>query len=45
VTNLRTYLGQREAAVQRLPGGGATITFVSTDAAGTSESGLMSAGE
>jgi hypothetical protein len=45
VTNLRTYLGEREAAVQLLPGGGAAITFVSTDAPGTSESGLEAAGE
>jgi hypothetical protein len=45
VTNLRTYLGEREPSVQLLPGGGATITFVSTDAAGTSESGLSQAGE
>jgi hypothetical protein len=45
VTNLRTYLGERAAAVQLLAGGGAAITFVSTDAAGTSESGLMTAGE
>ena len=45
VTNLRAYLGEREAAVQLLPGGGATITFVSTDAAGTSESGLAQAGD
>ncbi len=44
VTNLRTYLGEREAAVQLLAGGGAAITFVSTDAAGTSESGLAQAG-
>jgi hypothetical protein len=44
VTNLRSYLGEREAAVLLLPGGGATITFVSTDATGTSESGLAQAG-
>ncbi len=44
ITNLRAYLGEREAAVQLLPGGGAQITFVATDAAGTSESGLAQAG-
>ncbi len=44
VTNLRSYLGEREAAVRLLPGGGATITFVSMDATGTSESGLAQAG-
>jgi hypothetical protein len=40
VTNLRSYLGAREAALRTLPGGGTEITFVSTDASGTSESGL-----
>ena len=45
VTNLRAYLGEREAAVQLAPGGGAQITFVSTDSSGTSESGLAQAGE
>jgi hypothetical protein len=44
VANLREYLGTREASVQLLPAGGATITFVSTDATGTSESGLAQAG-
>ncbi len=44
VTNLTAYLGEREAAVQLLPGGGAQITFVATDASGTSESGLAQAG-
>ena len=44
VDNLREYLGEREAAVQLLPGGGATIVFVSTDATGTIESGLAQAG-
>jgi len=44
VINLRSYLGQREAAVQLLPGVGAQITFVSTDATGTSEAGLAQAG-
>jgi hypothetical protein len=45
VTNLRAYLGEREAAVQLVAGGGAQITFVSTDASGTSESGLAQAGQ
>jgi hypothetical protein len=44
VIDLRSYLGQREAAVQLLPGVGAQITFVSTDATGTSEAGLAQAG-
>jgi hypothetical protein len=44
VINLREYLGEREAAVQMLPGGGATIVFVSTDSTGTIEDGLAQAG-
>jgi hypothetical protein len=43
VTNLRAYLGEREAAVRLSSGGGAEITFVATDAAGTTESGLARA--
>jgi hypothetical protein len=45
VTNLRAYLGEREAAVRLLSGGGATITYVATDATGTSESGLAQASQ
>jgi hypothetical protein len=44
ITNLRSYLGSREAAVRLLPAGGAEITFVATDASGTTESGLGRAG-
>lgn len=44
VNLLTDYLGEREASVQLVPGGGATITFVSTDTAGA-ESGLAQAGE
>jgi len=33
LANLRTYLGEREAAVRLLPSG-AEITFVATDASG-----------
>jgi hypothetical protein len=43
VTNLRSYLGEREAAV-RLLSNGAEITFVGTDASGADESGLGRAG-
>lgn len=39
VTNLLTYLGEREPAVQVLPEGVA-LTFLGTDATGTSTSGL-----
>lgn len=42
VTNLLTYLGEREPAVQILPEGVA-LTFLGTDAAGTSTSGLARA--
>jgi hypothetical protein len=45
ITNLRAYLGEREAAVRMLAGGGAEITFVSTDASGKSVSGLARAGD
>jgi hypothetical protein len=44
LTNLRTYLGEREAAVRLLSGGGAEITFVAADASGKNESGLARAG-
>ena len=44
LTNLRAYLGEREAAVRLLEGGGAEITFVAGDASGKSESGLSRAG-
>jgi hypothetical protein len=43
MTNLRAYLGSREAAVRLLPGGGAEINFVATDASGQDESGLARA--
>lgn len=43
VTNLRTYLGEREAAVRLLPEGGASITFVAADASGKSPTGLARA--
>lgn len=45
VTNLRTYLGEREAAVRLRDGGGAEITFVAADASGKSVSGLTRAGQ
>jgi hypothetical protein len=45
ITNLRAYLGEREASVRLFAGGGAEITFVSTDASGTAESGLAAANE
>jgi hypothetical protein len=45
ITNLREYLGAREPVVQLLPGGGASITFVATDATGAIESGLASASQ
>jgi hypothetical protein len=44
LTNLRAYLGEREAAVRLSPGQGAQITFVATDASGKSESSLAQAG-
>jgi hypothetical protein len=43
MTNLRAYLGSREAAVRLLAGGGAEINFVATDASGEDESGLSRA--
>ncbi len=43
MTNLRAYLGSREAAVLLLSTGGAEINFVATDASGQSEAGLASA--
>jgi hypothetical protein len=43
VTNLRTYLGEREAAVRLFAGGGAEITFVAADASGASPNGLARA--
>jgi hypothetical protein len=45
VTNLRTYLGEREAAVRLRESGGAEITFVGADASGKSVSGLTRAGQ
>jgi len=42
--NLRSYLGEREAFVRRLPSG-AEITFVATDASGAALSGFARAGE
>jgi hypothetical protein len=44
LTNLRTYLGEREAAVRLPAEGGAEITFVSADATGQSLTGLARAG-
>jgi hypothetical protein len=44
VTNLRTFLGEREAAVRLFEGGGAEITYVAADASGKTESGLAHAG-
>jgi hypothetical protein len=44
LTNLRAFLGEREAAVRLIEGGGAEITFVAADASGQSESGLGRAG-
>lgn len=44
VTNLRTYLGEREAVV-RLREGGPEIVFVSADASGEHEAGLARAGD
>ncbi|APR82028.1 Hypothetical protein A7982_07377 [Minicystis rosea] len=44
LTNLRTYLGEREASVRIVDGSGASITFVATDATGQSVSGLARAG-
>ncbi len=43
IANLRAHLGEREASVRVLPGG-AEITFVSADAAGSAVSGLARAG-
>lgn len=43
LTNLRTYLGEREAAWRLLAGGGAEITFVATDASGKNLAGLARA--
>jgi hypothetical protein len=43
VTNLRSYLGEREAVVRLLPAG-AEITFVSSDASGQNVTGLAAAG-
>ncbi|MFT3775431.1 MAG: hypothetical protein QM820_59550 [Minicystis sp.] len=40
VTNLRTYLGEREASVRLFETGGAEVTFVAADASGKSVSGL-----
>lgn len=45
LTNLRTYLGEREAVVRLRDGGGAEITFVTADASGKSVSGLARAGK
>lgn len=43
VTNLRTYLGEREASVEIVPGG-ASIVVVAFDASGARVSGLARAG-
>ena len=45
VTNLRTYLGEREASVRLRDGRAAEITFVAADASGKSVSGLARAGQ
>lgn len=43
LTNLRTYLGEREASVRLSADGAAEITFVAADASGSSPSGLYRA--
>jgi hypothetical protein len=43
MTNLRTYLGEREASLRLMPSGGVEITFVATDASGQNVAGLQRA--